>query len=194
MWSTWLFVFNVFLSSFYHNEPFPFEKKEIKLSGNCSDVVIAEWQDDNITDEKIKIIDSVCQNAFNNFKTFLKIKNISINKEIKLNVQISLLNVGDKPRQLNNIIRFYNQSEMFDENGKYITKYGRYYFKSRFIYTINEVIKNNKPYSFFQETLSHEIFHALIDQNDIRNKLPFPFYESDEKFAQEFAIFLNFGQ
>lgn len=194
MWGTWLFVFQLFAFNIYQNDPFEFEKKEIKLSGNCSNVEIVEWQDDKITNDKIEIINSICQKSFNNFKNFLNNKNILIKKPIKLNVKISLLNVGDKPRELNDIVRFYNQSEMFDENGKYITKYGRYYFKSHHIYTINEIIKDDIPYQFFQETLSHEIFHALIDQNNVRMELPMPIYESDEKFAQEFAIYLNFGK
>jgi len=118
MWSTWLFVFLgsvsvpnpdaeiinkssavEFSTSNSILEPLPEERIDpIILKNKCANGVVIEWQDELPSDDKVAIINEVCNIAVNNFSKFLKTKKIITPKDLNLKFSLSLLNRGDKKR------------------------------------------------------------------------------------------------
>jgi hypothetical protein len=203
MWSAWFFFFNaltVTSSPLTEVEraslmPLPSEKiQEIKLAKKCENVSIIEWQDGPPTEDKIKIINEICNLAVKNFPIFLKKKKINITNKLNLKVSISFLNKGFGSRQLNDSKRFVSLNLPKHEDGTPHVIYGYYHFGNSHIFALNDFISNNKPNTLFKMILAHEIFHALTHQNNLIEKFPDPIYESDEDFAREFTSFLGLGQ
>ncbi len=125
---------------------------------------------------------------------FIKNKKIEVPKKINLKFSISLLNKGNKSRQLNDLERFAKGYNPKNSNGDPITKYGYYHFETNHIFIFNEIMNGKMPNKMFKTVLAHEIFHALTHQNNLIEKMPHPIYESDERMAREFTLFLGLGE
>lgn len=201
MWSAWFFFFNVAAlnqvqeTDKYSFMPLPHERiQDISLAKKCNKVNIVEWQDDSPSEDKIKILNEVCNLAVEKFPIFLKTKKISVPNNLNLEISISLLNRGFASRQLNDSKRFADLDLPKHSDGTPHTIYGYYHFNTKYLFAINEVLNNKKPNRFFKMILAHEIFHALTHQNNLIQQMPYPEYDSDESYARDFTSFLGLGQ
>jgi hypothetical protein len=184
MWNTWFFFFLLF-----NPEP-PATSildliNPIPLEGSCKGSAIIEWQGDS-KKESIQIVNETCNNAVLNFKKFLDYKKISYDENLNLSVNISVLDSGFKNKALNDPKRFTNGIVPRDSEGYVLIAHGYYSLKLKQIFIFNKIFINNKSNKFFKNALSHEVFHALIHQNNI--KLP---SEQEEVLAIQFSKFLG---
>lgn len=176
-------------------QPLPSEKiASISLNDDCKQVSIVEWQQQPKPYlSSIRILNKACNQAYKNFHLFLKTKNISAPVRPNLVVNISLLDDRVTLRGLNDPLRFKNRYFEVDKAGKIIPILGYYHYNPQHIFIFNGLWIDEDPNPEFIKVFEHEIFHALIHQNNLHWSLPEPKDATDEKYAREFTEYLGLG-
>lgn len=180
------------LSMMVSIEPLPFEQisNPIVLEHKCQNVSINEWQNipkSNLS-KAVSHIDEVCNASLDYIKPFLISKNIQFD-DLALKARISLLNYQGF-RSLNDNLRFTFGNKVYDESGKLLPQIGQYHYATKTIFLDNQVFYDSQSFNAqFARVLSHEIFHAVLKQNNLLEQLPNK--ESNEKFALEFEEYVE---
>ena len=62
------------------------------------------------------------------------------------------------------------------------------------VFVRSDVLDGNRPSRVFMRSFAHELFHALMNQNDIVNQLRSPVHDREEALALDFTAYLGLGR
>lgn len=188
-----------------HNKPLPEEilKKPIKLTKLCKHVVISEWRGSEITDERIRKLDSVCNRAVDNFELFITsnyiienvrdISKLSVGRKYKIKANgefniggifgFSLLPDSKEYRGLNDVY-FRFDSRISKDVWGYTSKTSSWvWFTADFVDSPIEMI------------FAHELFHAMSNYYGIMYQHLGSDWEQkfrEEALAEKFTDYLGY--
>jgi hypothetical protein len=175
--------------------PLPHERIEpIRLEKTCAGVTVVESQGGLPSPGARRTLQSVCSLAFARFPSFLRMHKLRVPEKVALEADVSLLDVGSGPRQLNDPKRFADCGIPTHPDGRPYLLYGYYARITRHILVRNDLLVRKQPHRVTMRSFAHELFHAMTSQNGIDLQLRRPQEDHEERLAREFTAFLGLGE
>lgn|SRR5574343_490277 len=189
-----------------HMDPLPEEMLPNPIIMATCPLTISEWRADfgrdsatGFTANNLKIFEETCHQAVEAFPKFIKRENIKIDLSGTVYFSVSLMPFlqdkgGFDYRNLNDAdFRFAERVKHYTPDGRLYTILGYTQHFPRNIYLRNDVSdKNGRPNKQFQETLSHEIFHAMSFHYGLFASYDGDKNAKDEKLAKKFSQYLGY--
>jgi len=182
--------------------PLPSEllPEPIALPG-CPGFEIVEWQSAEGTaatsgpnEAAVTVSSDLCRKAVEGFPQFLRARRIWLPRpNAQTRVQISLLNHGERPRELNDTRDRFRHRKGAD--GRAVRVWGHYDPAERRIFSRNDLVYAHRKASMrVARVFIHEIFHALCHAGGVTEHYCHGEDACAERLAHEFTRWLPIGR